>query len=334
MAQVKLLISDDKAELHQIYRRALNTLKDVEFGIMDALNGQETMECLQKNPYDIVILDINLTDMDGVEMLKEIKETYTATDVVMITAYPDTKTAIECMKMGAYDYLVKPFDLEEFKMTLKRCVETRMLKENLGMEQQLRKEIEKSHRNLQKFYVETVQALTKSVEIKDPYTLGHSERVSKISVLIAKKMGYKNSALKTIELAGLFHDIGKIGVSEYILNKKSGLTADEFEEIKKHPEFGASIISNIEMLKDVVPIVRSHHERFNGSGYPGRLKREDIPLGARIVSVADVFDAMNSDRSYRGSFGKEKTVLEIEKNSGMQFDPAVVKNFIYAKDAL
>ena len=193
---------------------------------------------------------------------------------------------------------------------------------------QINNELKQSKEELEKAYLESIQTLRYTVEAKDPYTRGHSDRVSAFSVLIGKYMNLSQDDLKNLEIGGLFHDIGKIGVPDTILLKDTKLTDDEYSEIKNHPAIGKHILSNATIFKDVIPIVYHHHERYDGHGYPGKLKGEEIPLLARITAVADTFDAMTSKRSYRDSLPLEKVRAEIEKCSGTQFDPEIAKVFL------
>jgi len=186
------------------------------------------------------------------------------------------------------------------------------------------------YQNLNDLFLGTVRALSSAIDAKDPYTHGHSSRVSKYSVMIAEELGLPKKEVKRVELAALLHDIGKIGISEKILQKEGTLTEEEFEQIKRHPVVGAEILSPISQLSDVIPAIRHHQERYDGNGYPSRLWNDNIPLYARIISVADAFDAMTSDRPYRKHFPEEVALKEIELNKGLQFDPLCVEAFIKA----
>jgi HD-GYP domain-containing protein (c-di-GMP phosphodiesterase class II) len=181
---------------------------------------------------------------------------------------------------------------------------------------------------LEKAYLDSIQTLRYTVEAKDTYTRGHSDRVSLYSVLIGKHLNLSDKELKDLEIGGLFHDIGKIGVPEAILKKESKLNDDEYSEIKNHPAIGVHILSSAAIFKDIIPIVKHHHEKYDGTGYPGKLKGEDIPYLARIVAVADSFDAMTSRRSYREAIPLEKVIEEIKKYKGEQFDPQIADVFL------
>lgn len=190
------------------------------------------------------------------------------------------------------------------------------------------KELAVVNANINELYTSTIQALATAIEAKDPYTKGHSERVTKYAVAIAREMGLSSEEVRQILYAAILHDIGKIGVSGDILRKPGALSEEERDFVKKHPEIGAGIISSIRVLKEIVPIVLYHHERFDGKGYPGGKKGEEIPLGARIIAVADAFDAMTSDRPYRPRMTVEQAREEIVRNAGTQFDPQVVEAFL------
>ena len=193
---------------------------------------------------------------------------------------------------------------------------------------QINKELSDTYEKLEEAYMESIETLRHTVDAKDPYTRGHSDRVSEISVLIGEKLGLSEQDLRTLRIGGLFHDIGKIGVPDSILQKKSKLTDDEYSEIKNHPAIGVHILSTETIFKDIIPIVKHHHEKYDGNGYPSRLKGEDIPYLARITTIADSFDAMSSKRSYRNSLPLDVIKEEFRKNRGTQFDPELDDIFL------
>lgn len=200
--------------------------------------------------------------------------------------------------------------------------------EQMNIIKQINEELADSKELLEKSYLESIEVLRRTVEVKDVYTRGHSDRVSEYSLLIGEKLNLPPEQMKTLKIGALFHDIGKIGIPDAILLKTDKLTDDEYSEIKNHPAIGAHILSNASIFADIIPIVKHHHERYDGKGYPARLAGEDIPYLARIVAVADTFDAMTSRRSYRQALDFDYTTNEIERCKGTQFDPAIADVFL------
>lgn len=195
-------------------------------------------------------------------------------------------------------------------------------------------EIEKAYAMLDDSYRNTIHALSRAVDVRDPYTAGHSDRVTKISLLLASQLEMSSENLKTLKCAALFHDIGKLGIPEAILLKNGKLSADEYESVKKHPDIGVSILKNVVFLQDALPIIRHHHERYSGGGYPDGIAKEMIPLGARFIAIADTYDAMTSDRPYRKRLSHDDAVQEILKNKGIQFDDRLVEVFMKSENEI
>ena len=193
---------------------------------------------------------------------------------------------------------------------------------------QINEELHEKNEELEKAYLDTIGILRQTVEAKDPYTRGHSDRVSEYSVLIGKKLGLDENTLHTLKIGGLFHDIGKIGIPDSILLKESKLDDEEYSQIKNHPMIGVHMLGDATIFKDIIPMVKHHHERFDGKGYPNQLSGKDIPYIARIAAVADTFDAMTSKRSYRDALPLDIVKSELEKCSGTQFDPAIANVFL------
>ena len=255
------------------------------------------------------------------------------TAVVMITAVADVEVAVSCLAIGAMDYLTKPFHLEEVRARVAQALEKRRLVvENRGYQESLQEKVAVQARRLEELFLASVQSLAEALEVKDPYTRGHSIRVSHYSVVIARELGLQGELLRQIELGGHVHDIGKIGVREDVLNKPGKLTDAEYEHIMTHPVVGWRILAPL--LGDTpvaLNIVRSHHERYDGRGVPDRLAGEQIPFEARIAAVADSFDAMTSDRPYRpDGMTIEASVAELVRCSGSQFDPRIVVAMVAA----
>jgi HD-GYP domain-containing protein (c-di-GMP phosphodiesterase class II) len=269
--------------------------------------------------------------MGGIELLRQMRSRYPDVAVVMITGNTDVETAVGALALGAMDYIVKPFQLEEVKARVHQALEKRrLILENRDYQLNLEEKVRVQQRRLEDLFVAGVQSLSAALEAKDPYTRGHSERVAQYSVCLAREFGLSAELIRQIELGGRVHDIGKIGVREEVLNKTGPLTPEEYEHIMTHPVIGWRILAPL--LGDAprsLNIVRWHHERFDGKGLPDRLNGPGIPLEARIVAAADTLDAITSDRPYRTS---EKTlpmaVEELVRNSGTQFDPDVINALV------
>ncbi|ACA59211.1 response regulator receiver modulated metal dependent phosphohydrolase [Candidatus Desulforudis audaxviator MP104C] len=325
----RILVVDD--ELGP--REALRLILQDHYEISTAQNGHQALDYLSKNEFDLVILDIRMPDVNGIDLLAEVKKKVPETEVVMITAYASVDTAASALRLGALDYLIKPFDrkavMEVVEKGLSRRAESRKIRSRLDELQlankTLRREIEKAFVNIQRHYLETVRSLVAAIDAKDSYTKSHQERVVMFAMLLGAELGLSAGEIDVLRQAAVLHDIGKIGVPEQILRKPEHLISEEFDIIRQHPVIGAEIISPVRFLSEVVQIVLHHHERFDGTGYPDGLKGAEIPLGARILAVADAVDAMLSDRPYARARTVAEVREELRRCSGTQFDPQLVK---------
>jgi response regulator RpfG family c-di-GMP phosphodiesterase len=264
--------------------------------------------------------------MDGLELLAQIRCRYPDVAVVMITAVADVEIAVNCLALGASDYVLKPYQLNDIRARVAQALEKRRLVlENRAYRESLEERVSLQARRLEDLFLASVQALAEALEVKDPYTRGHSVRVSRYSAIIAKAMSVDGEMLRQIELGGHVHDIGKIGVRESVLNKPDRLTPEEYEHIMTHPLLGWRILAPLlGETPHALNVVRSHHERFDGRGVPDGLRGTAIPLEARIVAAADALDAMTSDRPYRSGMSLQAAVDGIARLGGAQFDPDVV----------
>jgi putative two-component system response regulator len=265
--------------------------------------------------------------MNGMELLGHVHELHPDVAVVMITGVPDVEDAVHCLANGAMDYLMKPFRLDEVRVRVAKAMDRRrLILENRHYQERLRERVAAQASRLEEMFFAGVQALAEALELKDPYTRGHSVRVSQYSSILARTLGLDEEVVRQIELGGHVHDIGKIGVREAVLNKTEQLTEEEYEHIMIHPVVGWRVLAPL--LGDApiaLNIVRSHHERMDGRGVPDGLMGEAIPFEARIVAVADAIDAMTSGRPYRGNeLTLEEAMQELQRNAGSQFDPKVV----------
>ncbi|MDO8717186.1 MAG: response regulator [Dehalococcoidales bacterium] len=322
----RILIVDDEASIRRLVSMKLS---GEGYQCQEAGNAEQALDKLAGEPVSLVLLDIKMPGKTGIELLPEIKARFPDTAVVMATASVDINIAIECMKQGAYDYITKPFDLEDISYSVHRALEKRRLElENKVYREHLEEEVAEQAGIIRASFFNAIRALVNALEARDKYTSGHSQRVTDIATAITRKMGLSPEATDTIVFAGLVHDIGKIGISEFILNKPASLTHEEFHEIRKHPEIGEHILAPVAVDEEIMRLVKHHHEHYDGSGYPDGLKDKQIPLGARILAVADAFEAMTSERPYRKALTPQAAYAEIERCRGTHFDPEVVDIFL------
>jgi len=342
-SKAKILIVDDELRVREILSRKLS---DNGYHCFTAPDGNTALKLLKADQFDLVLLDIMMPGKSGQDVLQEIKVKYPDTAVIMITAIADVQTAISLMRMGAYDYIIKPVELNVLSLSLDRAIEKReLLIENRDYQLHLEQRVEEQTKKIRQSFLNSTTSLAYALEAKDKYTHGHSERVTDIAVAVAQEMTVPKDTLEKIRLAGLLHDVGKIGVSELILNKPGKLTSEEFELVKSHCEIGERILSPIVEDKAILEMVRHHHERYDGTGYPDGLSGKQITQGASVtaaaeaynnilsqgalaLAVADAYDAMTSDRPYRPAMPNEDACSELERGKGKQFDPVIVDAFL------
>lgn len=318
------LVVDDEQRLRQVL---MHVMRSEGFHCVEAGNGEEALEQLRRHPVALMLSDLKMPGMTGVELLSVVRESYPDIAVVMITAVPDVEAAVSCLSNGAMDYLMKPFHLEEVRVRASKAMDRRRLVlENRHYQERLKERVVAQASRLEEMFFAGVQALAEALELKDPYTRGHSVRVSQYSSILARALSLDEEVVRQIELGGHVHDIGKIGVREAVLNKTDQLTDEEYQHIMIHPLVGWRVLAPL--LGDApiaLNIVRSHHERMDGRGVPDGLAGEAIPFEARIVAVADAIDAMTSGRPYRGNeMSLAQALVELQRNAGTQFDPKVV----------
>ncbi len=294
-------------------------LKRSGYSFTGVTDPKEAIEKVKNEHFDLMILDFIMTPIHGDEVVEEIRKFNKDLYILLLTGHKDLAPPLETIKrLDIQGYCEKSDKFDQLLLLIESGIKS--------IAQM--KEIKKINDELEKAYLESIETLRYTVEAKDTYTRGHSDRVSAYSVLIGKKLGLKQSELNTLKIGGLFHDIGKIGVPDSILLKETKLSENEYSQIKNHPSIGAHILSNATIFKDILPIVKHHHERYDGKGYPSQLAGENIPYLARITAIADSFDAMTSKRTYRDSLPLEKVKEEIKKCSGTQFDPKIAEVFL------
>jgi putative two-component system response regulator len=330
----KILIADDEQDIRELLA---DFLEGEGFDCLLAANAFEALEKFKSEPtIDIVMSDIRMPGKNGLELLGEIKKLDEDVMVIMISAVKDIESAISAMSKGAYDYIAKPFKLNQVALVAQRALDKRkLILENKRYQKRLEKMVEErtlelrnALNELDQTYNFTLRALVTALDTRDTETQGHSLRVVRYTLRLARLLDIRDpEQLKIYEYGALLHDIGKIGIPDAILRKPGKLTAEEWEIMKRHPQIGYDILRKIKFLDEAAQIVLHHHEHYTGKGYPDGLSGEAIPLGARIFNVADTLDAMTSNRPYRKALTFEATAEEILRCSVTQFDPKVVEAF-------
>lgn len=327
----RILIVDDEREITEI----LADLLSDEYECLKAGSAEQALDFLRDNEFHLVISDITMPGMSGLEMIPHVKQLSPDTVVVMISGMQTVESAIGALRLGAFDYLMKPFDLRQVEAVVKRALEHHELVvakqryENHLEElvEQRTAELDRALNSLEGAYRSTLKALTAALETRDSETHGHSERVVSYSLRLGHEYGLNSEQMKSLEFGSLLHDIGKIGVPDSILRKPAKLTEEEWEAMREHPLHGQQILRGIEFLQGAARVVAQHHEKWDGTGYPLGLSGEDVDVCARIFAVADAFDAITSDRVYRRGKSYEAAAQELDDWAGRQFDPKVVEAF-------
>ena len=298
--------------------------------------GTTALAQIERDSYHVMLADIRMPEMDGYELLQAAKVVDPDMQIIMVTGISETVQAVKAMKLGAYDYVMKPFHLEDVVHSVERAVEKQELKSQNRIHQrnlenrvqEATQELKEKNRQIRLLLFNTITSFVNVLEAKDKYTEGHSKRVAESAVKVARTCDLSREEIENIRLAGLLHDIGKVGIREKTLNKPNSLTVEEYDEVKQHPLIAERILEPIEELQAVIHDIKHHHERYDGLGYPAGLREKEIPFGARVLALSDAYDAMTSERPYRPAFSLDEALHEIEKNSGKQFDPDLTLKFL------
>src|SRR5215813_12885399 len=330
-ASPRILIVDDEVEITEI----LADLLSEDYECLKAASAEQALTLLRESEFHLVISDITMPGMSGLEMIPHVKEMSPNTVVVMISGMQTVESAIGALRLGAFDYLMKPFDLRQVEAVVKRALEhhdlvvaKRRYENHLEeLVAQRTVELDDALNSLENAYRSTLKALTAALETRDSETHGHSERVVSYSLRLGREYGLTSEEMKSLEFGSLLHDIGKIGVPDAVLRKPSKLTEEEWVRMREHPAHGQQILRGIEFLQGAARVVAQHHEKWDGSGYPLGLRGEEIDICARIFAVADAFDAITSDRVYRQGKSYAAAAQELDEWAGRQFDPQVVDAF-------
>lgn len=335
--QIAVLVVDDDAYILDFVSRLL---RDEGYRILTAANASKALRLIEEQEIDIVLSDIKMPGMSGIELLEKIHAGAPDLPVILMTAYADLELAIDAIKRGTFDFINKPFKAADLVNSLEKAARyTRLVRLERDYKGILENDVRQRTRELNDRCLELhdlqsglIHAFANAIDAKSRWTNGHSERVAQHAVAIAEEMGLAAATVEDLRIAGLLHDIGKIGTYDVILDKSDKLTAEEFALVKLHSAKGEEILKPIKQLRHLLPIIRAHHERMDGRGYPDGLRGEEIPLSARILCVADTFDAMTADRPYRPSPGQEYAVAELRRCSGSQFAPEVVEAFLKMRE--
>jgi putative nucleotidyltransferase with HDIG domain len=334
MSAERILIVDDEDSIREVVSSMLTSSS---FVCTQAQSGKEALALLQSGEeFELMLSDMMMPVMDGEALLAATKERFPDMPVVMVTAMHDISIALNAIRNGAYDYLLKPFDREQLLATVRRALENRRLKlENRAYQTNLEalvtartEQLRQAITTLERSYDITLEALGNALDLKDAETEGHSKRVTAFTIAIARAMGLSADQIRVIARGAFLHDIGKMAIPDAILRKPGALDTEEIAIMQEHCYRGYQILKRIPFLTEASEIVYAHQEKYDGTGYPRGLKGEQIPLGARIFSVADTLDAMTSDRPYRAKLPFSVAREEIQRWSGRQFDPQVVNTFL------
>lgn len=319
----KIIVVDDEVGIVDSLSVFLNRSG---YDLVGITNPLEAIELVKKEHFDLMVLDFLMDPIHGDQVVEEIRKFNKELYILLLTGHKDLAPPLETIKrLDIQGYCEKSDKFDQLLLLIESGIKAI---DQMRLIKDINDQLVEANDKLQKAYMESIETLRYTVEAKDPYTRGHSDRVSEYSVLIGKHLGLSESDLHTLQIGGLFHDIGKIGVPDSILLKPDKLSDDEYSQIKNHPSIGVHILSGATIFKDILPIVEHHHERYDGRGYPSRLAGEDIPYFARIAAIADTFDAMTSRRSYRDPLSLDVVISEFEKYKGVQFDPKITDVFL------
>ncbi|GBE15181.1 MAG TPA: response regulator [Proteobacteria bacterium] len=321
----RVLVVDDDHLLNTIIR---NALADKKVNVDQAEDGVQATLLLENNKYDLVLCDIVMPGVDGLKILHFVRERDPELPFIMVTSQSDMKSVLKAIRLGISDYITKPFDVQELGWRVEKALDrSRLLRMERNYKKNLEQMLVQQAEENRRLFFEAVESLVNTLEAKDVYTKGHSIRVTRYAMGFVKHIGLPFEEATNVQVAARLHDIGKISIDDAILNKQGKLTVEEYEEIKKHPETSCSILKPI-IDDETLEIIMHHHERWDGNGYPGGLAGEKIPFGARVLCLADAFDAISSERSYKAALPFEESIAEIKSGSGAYFSPDLVYGFV------
>jgi len=330
---VAVLVVDDEEPIRNALRKFL---KQQQFEVYTAGSADEALQQLRLHKITLMLSDIRMPGTSGVDLVPQAIEIEPDLAILMLTAVNDATSAALCMQRGAMDYLTKPIELVDLGRAVQRAVKRREMQlESRHLNQWLKEEVttrtaelHRQQHRMERISTATLEALVNALEAKDPYLRGHSARVADLSANVATEMGLNEEDVERVRMAGRLHDLGKIGTRDDVVNKEGPLTPEEFEHVKQHVIIGAQILAPLVHLGEVVSMVRSHHERFDGTGYPDGLRGEDIPIGGRIIAAAEVYDALTQSRPYQEMMTPEQAVERMTDFSGTVLDTQVYEALV------
>lgn len=331
--QPRILLVDDEPQIRAFLCDLLGETHDV----LAVDGGQAALDAIEAAsngegdgpPFELVISDIRMPGMTGLELIERLGQRAEPIDVIVMTGNADVDTAISALKHGAYDYVRKPFGIDEILHAIDRVTQRQALeREAARYRDHLEQLVEQRTTQYRRAILGALDGMVRALEARDPYTRNHSDNVARLAAALARAAGHGDDVVERVVTAGLLHDIGKIGVRDEVLHKPGPLSDAEYAEVKTHPGLGAQILQAVVDDADVLSGVRHHHEAWGGGGYPEGLAGGDIPLFARLLAIADVYDAMTSDRSYRAALSPETARAQVREGAGRQFDPALVEPFL------
>ncbi len=332
VAPVRILVVDDEEQIAQLLAGILKSDGHTAEYVTD---GEQALDRLQREDFDLLMTDLRMPKMDGMRLIQEAKAVRPDVIALVMTAYASTETAVDALRHGVTDYLTKPFGVDDVRAAVSKCIDARQARhDQLERIQALTAQVastavenDRLRADQRRAYVGIVATLIEAVEAKDRFNRGHSRRVAELAARFAHHVGMSEREAEILETAAKLHDIGKIGIPEEILNKPGRLTNAEFDVIKSHPVIGEQILRPLDFLSEVRPIVRHHHERWDGGGYPDGLDGQTIPRAAALLSIVDAYDALISDRPYRDGLPATEALAILEEGAGVQWDPDLVRRF-------
>ena len=327
-APLRALVADDDAGIRRVLRLVL---LGAGYDVVEATNGAEALERYRAERPELILSDLQMPRLDGIGLLARVRAEDDTVAFIILTGAGTMENAVEALRLQADDYLVKPFNTDEVALACSRAISyRRLLRENRAYQQHLEARVAEQSREIEGLLADAIRALAIAIETRDDYTCGHVERVARLAAATGRELGISGRELRARWVAALLHDVGKIGVPDAILRKPSPLTAEEYEQVKRHPQVGANIMAASSFLRPGLLGVLHHQERWDGKGYPAGLKEDEISLHGRIIAVVDCFDAVVSGRPYSPARSEAEALAELQACSGTQFDPGAVEAFLRA----